>query len=57
MENLVLLCRDCHERYAHGVDKKAWREEFLQAMETTRVKQFAKSHAGELQRIYKMKRR
>lgn len=29
LDNLIVLCRDCHER-AHGPDAKAMRERFLE---------------------------
>ena len=33
LDNCVSLCRECHERYAHGSAEKHWQEEFIKYLE------------------------
>lgn len=40
LDNLVCLCPDCHEKYAHGVESKIWRERFLQYLCSEQIAQW-----------------
>lgn len=38
--NLICLCPSCHEKYAHGVESKIWRDRFLQYLHSARIVQW-----------------
>ena len=54
LENLILLCENCHEIYAHGTKEKKFRLLFQDCrMSTGYIKQWNKDHQEQAQAIYK----
>ena len=54
MENLILLCENCHEIYAHGDNERKYRVLFTDCrMDVGRMKAWNEAHKGEAERIYR----
>lgn len=56
-DNLVLLCYKCHDIYAHGYKKKAFRDQFKDYLASEKVKDWREEHQEELDRIYERYRK
>ena len=52
IDNLVLLCMNCHMTKAHGYQSHHWRNEFKRYLEQEEVKAFYKEHEREINEIY-----
>lgn len=53
LENLILLCENCHEIYAHGTNEKKYRMLFTDCrMEQGNIKEWNKIHRSEALKIY-----
>ena len=54
LENLILLCENCHEIYAHGDNERKYRVLFTDCrMDVGRMKAWNEAHKGEAERIYR----
>lgn len=54
LENLILLCRDCHDVYAHGKKKHLYQKDFIDCrMNAEPIKTWNIVHQNEAQAIYK----
>lgn len=53
--NLIGLCRQCHDLYAHGEDRGIWFQEFGHYVRyDPHVLAWRKAHRAELARLYEM---
>lgn len=58
IDNLILLCENCHEIYAHGTKSKKFRILFKDCrMEVDPIKSWNREHEEEAAKIYKRFRR
>ena len=54
LENLILLCENCHEIYAHGAKEKKYRILFQDCrMNTGYIKQWNQDHQEQAEAIHK----
>lgn len=53
ISNLVCLCPVCHQVYAHGVDEKRWRSEFLKYLRSSPRKRFKRLNRRRLRSVYR----
>lgn len=51
-ENMVCLCRKCHQIYAHGKKQKAFQKLFLEYLSSDKCKAWNERYASELKEIY-----
>lgn len=56
-DNLVCLCRKCHSIYAHGKHAKAWRDSFLEYLQSEKCRRWKDMHREELEELYEKGRR
>lgn len=52
-DNLVTLCRRCHDFYAHGVHEKHWRSQFLEYLQSNEIRAWRAAHAKRLEAFKK----
>lgn len=58
LDNLILLCENCHTMYAHGDHEKKYRILFLDCrMDTGPIKEWNEAHRTEAEEIYRIYRR
>lgn len=58
LENLILLCENCHSIYAHGRKEKLYRKEFTDyRMNVGPIKEWNESHREKAEKIYESYRR
>lgn len=51
--NLVLLCDECHKKYAHGEEQEKWRQEFLKYLNSDRIKQWRETNKLRIEKFEK----
>lgn len=58
LENLILLCANCHEIYAHGHKKHLYQKMFIDCrMNQEPIRSWNRNHRAEAEKIYKKYRR
>lgn len=54
LENLILLCRNCHEIYGHGHKRQLYQKQFKDyRMDITPIKEWNENHQQEAEKIYR----
>lgn len=55
--NMVLLCTECHAKFAHGVDEKFWKEQFQGYLQSEEIKDWRERHKIRIEKIERRRKR
>lgn len=54
-DNMVVLCANCHDIWAHGTKEKRYRAMFQEYLESPHIVEWRKAHWKELEAVYKLR--